>query len=220
VKVLVVAAHPDDELLGVGGTIASHVAKGDQVRVAVMCEGFSSRYNPDWDGEVRKQANEAARILGVTDLVLGNLPDQQLETLLLCDVAKKIGQLIEESQPELVYTHFAGDINRDHRILTEAVLVAARPYSAPLVKEILMFETPSSTEWGSPPLTTSFQPNVYVDISEFLDRKISAFSCYSAEVRESPHPRSLQALADRARYWGSVINRRSAEAFVLVRSTR
>ena len=219
-KVLVVAAHPDDELLGVGGTIASHVAKGDQVRVAVMCEGFSSRYNPDWDGEVRKQANEAARILGVTDLVLGNLPDQQLETLLLCDVAKKIGQLIEESQPELVYTHFAGDINRDHRILTEAVLVAARPYSAPLVKEILMFETPSSTEWGSPPLTTSFQPNVYVDISEFLEQKIKAFSCYSAEVRESPHPRSLQALADRARYWGSVINRRSAEAFVLVRSTR
>jgi LmbE family N-acetylglucosaminyl deacetylase len=220
VKVLVVAAHPDDELLGVGGTIASHVAKGDQVRVAVMCEGFSSRYNPDWDGEVRRQANEAARILGVTDLVLGNLPDQQLETLLLCDVAKKIGQLIEESQPELVYTHFGGDINRDHRILTEAVLVAARPYSAPLVKEILMFETPSSTEWGSPPLTTSFQPNVYVDISEFLEQKIKAFSCYSAEVRESPHPRSLQALADRARYWGSVINRRSAEAFVLVRSTR
>lgn len=219
-KVLVVAAHPDDELLGVGGTIASHVAKGDQVRVAVMCEGFSSRYNPDWDGEVRRQANEAARILGVTDLVLGNLPDQQLETLLLCDVAKKIGQLIEESQPELVYTHFGGDINRDHRILTEAVLVAARPYSAPLVKEILMFETPSSTEWGSPPLTTSFQPNVYVDISEFLEQKIKAFSCYSAEVRESPHPRSLQALADRARYWGSVINRRSAEAFVLVRSTR
>jgi len=220
VKVLVVAAHPDDELLGVGGTIASHVAKGDQVRVVVMCEGFSSRYNPDWDGEVRKQANEAARILGVTDLVLGNMPDQRLETLLLCDVAKKIGQLIEESQPELVYTHFGGDINRDHRILTEAVLVAVRPYSAPSVKEILMFETPSSTEWGSPPLTTSFQPNVYVDISEFLERKINAFSCYSAEVRESPHPRSLQALADRARYWGSVINRRSAEAFVLVRSTR
>lgn len=219
-NVLVVAAHPDDELLGVGGTIASHIAKGDRVKVAVMCEGVSSRYSGNWDAEVRKQAKQAAQILGVTDLVLGNLPDQRLDTLPLCDVVKKVEQLIADSQPEVVYTHFAGDINRDHRILTEAVIVATRPYSAPSVKEVLMFETPSSTEWGSPPLMPSFQANVYVDVSNFLEQKIKAFSCYSAEVRPSPHPRSLEALADRARYWGSVINRRCAEAFVLVRSTR
>lgn len=219
-NVLVVAAHPDDEILGVGGTVASHIANGDRVRLAVMCEGFSSRYSPDWDGEVRKQANDAARILGVTDLVLGNLPDQKLDTLPLCQVTRKVEQLISDLQPELVYTHFAGDINRDHRVLTEAVLVAVRPYSAPSVKEILMFETPSSTEWSSPLLTISFQPNLFVDVSNFLERKLEAFSCYSAEVREYPHPRSLGALADRARYWGSVINRKCAEAFVLVRSTR
>ena len=219
-NVLVVAAHPDDELLGVGGTVASHTAKGDRVRVAVMCEGVSSRYSPERDSEIRKQANEAARILGVTDLVLGDLPDQRLETLPLTDVTRRVAQLMTDLQPELIYTHFAGDINRDHRVLTEAVLVAARPYAAPSVKKILMFETPSSTEWGSPALTASFQPNVYVDVSEFLERKIAAFSCYSAEVRPSPHPRSPEALADRARYWGSVINRRCAEAFVLVRSIR
>lgn len=219
-NVLVVAAHPDDELLGPGGTVASHAARGDRVRLAVMCEGVSSRYTPEWDSEVRKQAKEAAGILGVTDLVLGNLPDQRLETLPLRDVVREVESLIAEWQPELVYTHFAGDINRDHKILTEAVLVAARPYSAPSVKEILMFETPSSTEWGSPTLAASFQPNVYVDIGEFVEKKIKAFGCYSAEVRQHPHPRSLKALADRARYWGSVINRSAAEAFVLVRSTR
>ena len=219
-NVLVVAAHPDDELLGLGGTIASHTAKGDRVKVAVMCEGFSSRYNGDWDAEVRKQAKQAAQILGVTDLVLGDLPDQRLDTVPLCEVTKKVDQLIAESEPEVIYTHFGGDINHDHRKLTEAVLVAARPYSAPWVKEVLMFETPSSTEWGSPTLASPFQANVFVDVSKFLELKIKAFSCYSAEVRPSPHPRSLEALTDRARYWGSIINRPCAEAFLLVRSTR
>ena len=219
-NVLVVAAHPDDEILGVGGTIASHAAKGDRVRLAVMCEGVSSRYSAERDSEIRRQATEAARILGVTDIVLGNLPDQRLDTLPLGDVVKQVEQLMSNPSPEVIYTHFAGDINRDHRVLAEAVLVAARPYSVSSVKEIMMFETPSSTEWSSPSLTTPFQPNVYVDVNEFLERKIKAFSCYSAEVREFPHPRSPEALRDRARYWGSVINRRGAEAFVLVRSTR
>jgi LmbE family N-acetylglucosaminyl deacetylase len=220
VNVLVVAAHPDDELLGAGGTVASHAANGDHVKLAVMCEGCSLRYNPEWDAQVRRQASEAARILGVTDLVMGDLPDQRLETIPLQEVGKKVEQLIADSQPEVIYTHFAGDINRDHQVLAEAVLVAARPYSAPSVKEILMFETPSSTEWSSPSLTTPFQANVYVDIEKFLQKKIEAFRCYTAEVRPFPHPRSPEALTDRARYWGSLINRKAAEAFVLVRSTR
>jgi N-acetylglucosamine malate deacetylase 1 len=219
-NVLVIAAHPDDELLGLGGTVALHCAKGDAVRLAVMCEGVSQRYASEWDSEVRKQAKRAAEILGVTDLVLGNLPDQRLETLPLCHVVKQIEDLIADFEPDTIYTHFGGDINRDHKILCEAVLVAARPYSAPVVKEILMFETPSSTEWGSPVLAAPFQPNVFVDISKYLEKKIEAFSCYSAEVRPYPHPRSAEGLASRARYWGSVINREAAEAFVAVRSIR
>ena len=219
-NVVVIAAHPDDEILGVGGTVAAHVAKGDQVRLAVMCEGVSSRYSAERDGEIRRQATEAAGILGVKDVVLGNLPDQKLDTLPLGDVVKQVERVMTELSPEVIYTHFAGDINRDHRVLAEAVLVAARPYSISSAKEILMFETPSSTEWSSPSLTTPFQPNVYVDIAEFLQRKIDAFTRYTAEVREFPHPRSPEALKDRARYWGSLVNRQSAEAFVLVRSTR
>jgi N-acetylglucosamine malate deacetylase 1 len=220
VNVLVVAAHPDDELLGAGGTVARHTANGDHVKLAVMCEGVSLRYNPEWDAQVRRQASEAARILGTDDLFMGNLPDQRLEMIPLQEVASKIEKLIEDCKPEVIYTHYAGDINHDHQVLAEAVLVAARPYSAPSVKEILMFETPSSTEWSSPTLTTPFQPNVYVDIEKFLQKKIDAFSCYTAEVRPFPHPRSPEALADRARYWGSLVNRRAAEAFVMVRSTR
>jgi LmbE family N-acetylglucosaminyl deacetylase len=219
-RVLVVAAHPDDELLGVGGTIAHHICKGDQMKVAVMCKSRSLRSSPDSSEEVSRQAHEAAGILGVSDLVMGELPDQRLDTLSLTDVSLPIEQLVEEWKPEIIYTHFTGDINRDHRILSEAVLVAARPYAAPFVREILMFETPSSTEWSTPNLTTPFLPNVYVDISAYLDRKVTAFSRYTAELRDAPHPRSLTALTDRAHYWGSLINRAAAEPFVLVRSTR
>jgi N-acetylglucosamine malate deacetylase 1 len=263
-KVLVVAAHPDDELLGVGGTIASHIADGDQVKVAVMCEGISARFSsegryelaggngtrssigvtvltaedasgsaralrpnvtarryvPERFDEVRRETHAAARILGVSDIHVGNLPDQRLETLPLSDIVKQIEVLVSDFEPDLVYTHFAGDINRDHRVLTEALFVAVRPYSAPSVKEILMFETPSSTEWSSPSLAPSFHPNVFVDITPFLAQKIAAFNCYSAEGRPYPHPRSPRALEDRAHYWGSLINRECAEPFMLVRSTR
>jgi N-acetylglucosamine malate deacetylase 1 len=268
-KILLIAAHPDDELLGVGGTIAWHIANGDQVKVAVMCEGISARFSSEGryelgrgngtrvavaaahtavaegtleDGrdstsasssdvrtrcyvpgrfdQVKLETHAAARVLGVTDLHVGNLPDQRLETLPLSDIAKQIEVLVSDFQPSLIYTHFAGDINRDHRVLTEALLVAVRPYAAPSVREILMFETPSSTEWSSPSLTPSFQPNVFVDITPFLAHKVAAFNCYSAEGRPYPHPRSPQALADRAHYWGSLINCECAEPFMLVRSIR
>lgn len=269
-KVLLIAAHPDDELLGAGGTIARHAARGDRVKVAVMCEGISARFSregryevgrhnnsptvasivmhagaavaqpediealtpavesepvprcyvPERLDKVQQETRTAARILGINDLFVGNLPDQRLETLPLSDISKQLESLVSEFEPELVYTHFAGDINRDHRVLTEAVLVALRPYVAPSVREILMFETPSSTEWSTPSLATPFQPNVYVDITPFLDCKINAFNCYTAESRPYPHPRSPRALAERAHYWGSLIHRESAEPFVLVRSTR
>lgn len=269
-KVLLVAAHPDDELLGVGGTIAWHIANGDHVKVAVMCEGISARFSsegryelsgrngtrsgvsatvrvtaadgepeegpdffqtlspsvsprryvPERFQEVRLETHASAHILGVTDLHVGNLPDQRLETLPLSDVVKQIEVLVSDFEPDLVYTHFAGDINRDHRVLTEALLVAVRPYAAPSIREILMFETPSSTEWSSPYLTASFQPNVFVDIAPFLAQKIAAFNCYSAEGRPYPHPRSPRALEDRAHYWGSLVNRECAEPFMLVRSIR
>jgi N-acetylglucosamine malate deacetylase 1 len=224
-RVLVVAAHPDDEILGVGGTAALHVDRGDAVQLAILTDGVSMRHTVPSELEERKQsqqaaARDAASLLGVQDLVIRELPDQRLDTLPISQVTREVESLLESFQPELVYTHFSGDINRDHRVLTEAVLVAVRPYSAPFVREILMFETPSSTEWGAPQLWPSFEPNVFVDIASTLEKKLRAFACYTREVCADPHPRSLQSLRERAHYWGSLINRRAAEPFVCVRSLR
>ena len=219
-NIAVISAHPDDELLGVGGTVARHVDRGDRVRMAIMCEGISVRYDPERHAEVQAQAKAAAAILGVEDLVQKELPDQRLDTLSLTDIVREIDAVLAGFEPEVVYTHFGGDINRDHRILTEAVLVATRPYAAPSVREVLMFETPSSTEWGSATLLPAFQPSVFVDISSTLDRKVEAFLRYTKEVRPYPHPRSAEALRDRARYWGSLVNYRAAEPFAVVRSLR
>ena len=219
-KVLVVAAHPDDEILGVGGTVANHVNDGDEVTVVVMCEGAGIRYDHERHDEIVRQANQAASILGITDLVLKHLPDQQLDTLPLGEVIGEVEELVRDRRPETVYTHFGGDINRDHQVIAEAVLVATRPYAAPSVREILMFETPSSTEWGSSQLLPAFDPTVFVDIEAVIDRKVEAFLSYTAEVVDYPHPRSDKALRARAQYWGNRVNRSMAEAFTIVRSLR
>jgi LmbE family N-acetylglucosaminyl deacetylase len=219
-KVLVISAHPDDELLGVGGTAAAHAAKGDDVRLVILCEGISMRYSPERHAEVHRQAREAAKILGVAEVSIGDLPDQKLDTLPLTDLVATIEKHVQDWRSEVVYTHFGGDINRDHQLIAEASLVATRPYAAPFVREVLMFETPSSTEWGAPQILAPFHPNVFVDVSSTLDRKIEAFLRYTKEVRPFPHPRSPEALRDRARYWGSLVNMAAAEPFALVRATR
>jgi LmbE family N-acetylglucosaminyl deacetylase len=216
-NVLVVAAHPDDEVLGVGGAAALHAERGDRVTIAIMCEGVSVRYAQSRKDEVRAQSEAAAKILGAADLHLGDLPEQRLETLPISEVALHIERLIEKVQPTRIYTHFAGDINRDHRVLAEATLIAARPYAAPSVRDILMYETPSSTEWSSPQLPPVFQPTLFTEISSVLEKKLDAFSQYTAELRDYPHPRSLQALRERARYWGSLVNQAAVEPFAVAR---
>ncbi len=219
-NVLIVGAHPDDELLGVGGAALVHSTRGDHVQAAILCEGVSIRYGQERDAEVAEEAERAAKILGLAKPVLVGLPEQRLDTLPLIDVIQKVEALVEQYRPEVVYTHFAGDMNRDHRVVSEAVLVATRPCSAPFVKEVLMFETPSSTEWGPACLLPVFQPAMFVDITPHLETKIAAFQCYSREVRESPHPRSPEGLRARAGYWGSTICRPAAEAFVVARAIR
>jgi LmbE family N-acetylglucosaminyl deacetylase len=219
-KILVVAAHPDDELLGVGGTVAKHVDEGDSVHLAIICEGVSMRYSKERLDEVREQSHKAAAILGVGDVTFRDLPDQRLDTLPLGAIISEVEKLVRSVRPDSVYTHFCGDINRDHRVLAEAVMVATRPYAAPWVREILMYETPSSTEWGLPQLSPAFQPSVFVDVTQTLERKLQAFACYTAEVCAEPHPRSLAGLLARAHYWGSQVNRQAVEPFASVRSLR
>jgi LmbE family N-acetylglucosaminyl deacetylase len=219
-NVLVVAAHPDDEVLGPGGTVARHASDGDRVTVMILADRGSARYDEARIREVRTAARSASQRLGVADVRFGELEDQKLDTLPILEVTQRIESILGEVEPEVVYTHHRGDINRDHAVVHEATLTAARPYSAPFVRRILCYETPSATEWAGSYPDTAFVPNVFVDISDHIDTKLSAMAAYPSELREPPHPRSLEALRIHAAHWGSVIGARAAEPFVLVRAIR
>lgn len=219
-KVLVVAAHPDDEILGVGGTVRKHVLAGDEVSLLIACEGVSMRYEDEHHQRVVAQAREAGEILGASEVLFGELPDQRLDTLPRVEVIARVEEVVRRVVPGIVYTHFAGDVNHDHGVLFEAVQVATRPYSAPFVREVLAFETPSSTEWGAPAVQGAFVPQVFVDVSHTLEDKIRAFCRYEREVRPAPHPRSPESLRARARTWGSVIGVDAAEVFSVIRCIR
>jgi LmbE family N-acetylglucosaminyl deacetylase len=216
-KVIVFAAHPDDELLGLGGTIAKHSSNGDQVVISLIADSNSARYDDETMDQVRKSALKAGEVLGVQDMQFAGLGDQMLDTLPILSVTQRIEKIIQDFKPDIIYTHHRGDINRDHQVVYEATLTAARPYSTPFVERILSYETPSSTEWNGQHTESSFVPNIFVNITTYLDKKLAAMSSYHTELADSPHPRSLESLRNRAGYWGSTIGVKAAEPFILVR---
>jgi len=219
-RVLVLAAHPDDELLGLGGTVARHAAEGDEVTAVVVSEGASSRYESGADEALRASGRAAAAVLGTRDLRFLGLRDQYLDAEPILEVIRPIEQVVKELRPEIVYTHHWGDLNRDHRVVSEAVMVACRPVGDGYPRRLYCFETPSSSEWSSTDLSLQFVPNHFVDITATVEQKLQAMACYTTEVRPAPHPRALESLRARAAYWGQIVGRPFAEAFVLVREVR
>lgn len=211
-RILVVAAHPDDELLGCGGTIALHARTGDHVTAAIACEGESLHYGADSD-EQHAHIKAAARILGIEDTRLLGFPDQKLDTITLTKIITPLEQLVREIKPTIIYCHHGGDINRDHELLFKALLVATRP-TEQYIQSIYAFDTASSTEWGFP---RAFIPDTWVDISSTLQVKLEAMASYKREIRDYPHPRSLRALEYRARSWGNQNCIEAAEVFMTVR---
>lgn len=222
--ILVIAAHPDDELLGCAGTIAKHIEEGDEVHSFIMATGASSRSNSnpnsDLEGEFEKLKNaaqSAATMLGVKSLKFFDLCDNQMDKYTLLEIIQCIESAAKEISPNIIYTHHFGDVNIDHSITNRAVYTAFRPTPGSSVERILVFETVSSTEWG-PHGFSSFQPNWFVDISETLPLKLAALSEYNSEMRDWPHPRSLEAVKYLAKWRGSTVGVSAAEAFMLLRN--
>jgi LmbE family N-acetylglucosaminyl deacetylase len=216
-RVLVIAAHPDDEVLGMGGTIAVHADRGDEVRILVVTDGSSTQYPGDAETRARKEqeALRAASELGVEDYVHLDLPDMRLDTLAHVDVNRVVEEHVRDHAPQVVYTVHP-DVNLDHRTLFDAVAVATRPTPGHPVRRLLTYAPASSTEW-TPAATNWFVPNWYVDVTSTLERKVAAFAHYETEQREYPHPRSERAIRAAASFHGSACGCEYAEPFVLVR---
>lgn len=225
-KVLVVAAHPDDEVLGCGGTMARLAAEGHDVYIAILGEGITSRYTKREDAdlalveELQGCSARVAKLLGARELFTYSLPDNRFDTTALLDVVKIIEDLVRQLAPEVVYTQHGGDLNVDHGVIYRATLTATRPLEGCTVREVYGYEVASSTEWAFQRFSPPFHPNSFVDISGTLETKIQAMQCYESEARPFPHPRSPEALRAIARRWGSVVGLQAAEAFELVRAVR
>lgn len=221
-SILVVAAHPDDEVLGCGGYIANQVKSGAEVLVTFLSDGVTSRQGNLGLQEIearRHAASLAAKVLGVSDVSFGDFPDNKLDSVPLLEVIKRIDAVIKRVQPSIVFTHFGGDLNIDHRIVNQAVLTACRPTVDQVVKQIMFFEVSSSTEWQVPTEGEAFVPNWFEDISQTLELKVKALLMYEHELREWPHPRSVKAIEHLAHWRGASCGVDAAEAFVLGRRT-
>ena len=221
-NVMVFAAHPDDELLGLGGTVRRLSNEGVIVRAVIMAEGITSR------SETREQADKnelsvlkenairAASLVGYKSIDFCGFPDNRMDQIDLLDIIKVVSKYVELYRPDVIFTHHHGDLNIDHRITCEAVLTACRPVGEYCVRRIYAFETPSSSEWNYN-YSKPFCPNVYCDVTGTFDAKINGMACYESESATYPHPRSPESLRALAQYRGSNVGVGLAEAFMLLR---
>lgn len=223
-KVLIVAAHPDDEVIGVGGTIARYVSEGAVVKVLIVTDGSTSQYrnNPDLLNilaEKKIETERAAALLGVREVIYGNLPDMRLDVVEHTMVNSVIEKVIDDFQPNIVFTHFWGDVNLDHQCVCKSTLVACRPVPGQSVRQLYGYYVQSSTDWNVQSTNNAFMPTMFVDISgEYADIKYKAMACYSAELREYPHPRSIEALRVNDCANGIHVGMNAAECFVVYRA--
>lgn len=222
--ILVVAAHPDDEVLGAGGTMARWSAEGHEVHIVIMAEGATSRDETrDADsrsGELQGLAacaEKARAAVGAASVTLEDFADNRMDGSELLDVVKVVERHVELHQPDIVLTHGASDVNVDHRMVHEAVLAATRPQPGSCVKTLLFFEIMSSTEWRPPASMPAFQPDYFVDITDHLPAKLAALEAYAPEMRDWPHSRSIPALEHLARWRGACVGVEAAEAFAVGR---
>ena len=224
-KYLVIVAHPDDEVLGCGGSMAKWTNNGHEVNLLIMSEGITSRDKKRnvalRDSELtdlKKSTIDSAKIIGIKTIHFLKLPDNRMDSVDFLDVVKEIESFLEKIKPDIVLTHHTSDLNLDHQITHKAVITAVRPIPDQTVKYLLSFEIPSSTEWQSTTSKNHFIPNWFEDISETLDIKLLALNCYKSEMRKWPHARSLKSVKHLSKWRGASIGIKAAEAFMLIRA--
>lgn len=216
--IAVIAAHPDDEVLGFGGVIARHADEGAAVRILILATGLASRGSASGDAlqALRGHGEKAAAILGAKAIEFADFPDNRMDSVPLLDVVQRIEAFLSAVPVSRVYTHHMGDLNVDHRVAHAAVMAACRPQPGVSVREILAGEVNSATEWGGPGFQP-FVPTEFLDITATLERKLAAMGCYAGELRSWPHPRSLDGIQALARWRGSQVGVEAAEAFATIR---
>jgi len=226
-SVLVVAAHPDDEVLGAGATLARLADEGNDVHLLILSEGETSRHGNRSGAAAgkavkarEKAAREAAKIIGAAGISFGHFPDNRFDSVDLLELVQRVEAEAERVKPQAVFTHFAGDLNIDHRLTFDAVMAAFRPRPGAPGQELYSFEVPSSTGWAGPDVERAFRPTVYVNVAKYLERKLSAMAAYTMETQPAPHARSLEAVEALARWRGAEVGLPAAEAFALLREIR
>ncbi|HVF93156.1 MAG TPA: PIG-L deacetylase family protein [Sphingomonas sp.] len=216
-RALVLAPHPDDEVLGCGGTIARLVARGADVQIGVVTRGMQPQFDLEQVEQVRSEAERAHRSLGVSRVHYLDLPAARLDTLPRADLNRAIGDLVQSVAPDTLFVPFAGDLHFDHKLVYEAAMVAARPRDDRGPARVLAYETLSETNWSGPNMGPGFAPNIFVDITNYIEAKRAAFACFESQCRAFPDERSITALTALAQMRGATVHRQAAEAFVLIR---
>lgn len=217
-RVAVLAPHPDDEVLGCGGTMARLAAQGAAVDVVTVTRGQEPDFNPASVDQVMREAEKAHHALGVRESHFLDFPAARLDTVGQAEVNARLGVLLDRIQPDTLFLPFLGDIHHDHQVVFTAAMVWARPRHAGAPRQIYAYETLSETNWFAPPATPPFLPTFFVDIEATLEAKLAAFSCYASQVKAFPDERSLEAMSALARMRGASIYRTAAEAFVTIRA--
>ncbi|UCB56964.1 MAG: PIG-L family deacetylase [Candidatus Omnitrophota bacterium] len=216
-KILVIAPHMDDEVLGCGGAIARHVMNGDELFISFIAHRiYNHQFDKEKDDLEKQHAAKAKGVLGYKESVFFNLNDERLDACIQ-DIVIPLEKYILKIRPDIVYCPFRGDNNQDHRAVFDAIRVAARPSAAAFIKRILMYEVASSTEQSPPMYENIFLPNFYVNITEHIDKKVEAFRCYETEKRPYPHPRCEEALRVLAKKRGVEAGFEYAESFMILR---
>lgn len=215
--ILVIAPHPDDEVLGVGGTIARLAAAGKEVHVAIVTKGFPPQWDAAFIEQGRREARAAHQRLSVQGTHFLDLPAAALDTVPHRDVNAALEAIFVKVRPRTVFVPFVGDIHADHQQVFFSALVASRPSGAAPPDTLLAYETLSETNWNAPYVSPAFAPNCFVDVSAFIEAKIEAMQCFASQVKVFPHERSVEALRALAALRGCTIGVPAAEAFVIVR---